>query len=159
MFDTKPQEQHRWLERFTGKWVVESECAMSPDQAPAKTTGNYVGKTLGGLWLVGEGEAKSPEGGDWKSIITLGFDPTTNKFVGTFIASMMTHLWHYSGTLDAAKKKLVLDTTGPKCQEPGMANYQDVIEIVDDNNWLLWSQMQNDDGKWQKIMTAHHRRA
>lgn len=159
MFDAKPQDQHRWLEQFTGKWIAESECQMGPDEAPGKTTGTFVGKSLGGFWLVGEGEAKAPTGGDWKSIMTLGFDPATNKFVGTFIASMMTHMWHYSGTLDAAKKKLVLDTTGPKCDGSGMARYQDIVEVLDDNNWLLWSQIQNDDGQWQKIMTCHHRRA
>ena len=33
---------------------------------------------------------------------TLGYDPAKKKYVGTFIASVMTHLWIYSGSLDAA---------------------------------------------------------
>ena len=45
--------------------------------------------------------------------MTLGYDPVQKRFVGTFIGSMMTHMWIYNGTLDAAGKVLTLDTEGP----------------------------------------------
>jgi hypothetical protein len=39
-----------------------------------------------------------------------------------------------------------------------MAKYQDIMEFVSDDHRTLSSQMQNDDGTWNKFMTAHYYR-
>jgi hypothetical protein len=49
-----------------------------------------------------------PGGGTCDSIMTPGYDPPTKRFVGPFIASMLTHVWIYNGSLDAAEKVLTL---------------------------------------------------
>jgi hypothetical protein len=91
--------------------------------------------------------------------MTLGYDPAQKRFVGTFIASMMTHLWIYNGALDAAGKVLTLDAEGPDFSGgPGMVKYQDIIEFVSDGHRTLKSQILGPDGKWQNFMTAHYRR-
>jgi hypothetical protein len=91
--------------------------------------------------------------------MTLGYDPARGKFVGTFVASMMTHLWVYEGTLDSAGKVLTLDTEGPGMAGDGkMVKYKDVIEFKSDDHRTLTSHMLGDDGKWQQFMTAHYRR-
>jgi hypothetical protein len=33
-----------------------------------------------------------------------------------------------------------------------------MIEIVDKDHWVLSSQIEGDDGKWQPFMTSHHYR-
>jgi hypothetical protein len=132
---------------------------MGPDQPPIKTTGTELVRSLGGLWTIGEGEGEMPGGGTARTIMTLGFDPQTQRFVGTFIASMMTHLWPYSGTLDAAEKVLTLDSEGPSCIDPGStARYQDIIEFLSDDHRTLSSQFRGADGQWVHFMTAHYRR-
>lgn len=154
----KPQAEHQWLDQFVGDWTVESECIMGPDQPPMKTIGKVHGHSLGGLWCLLEMEGEGPEGGKWTSIMTLGYDPAKGKFVGSFIGSMMANLWVYEGTLDAAKRKLTLDTTGPKFDQNGTTQYQDMVEVVSADHWILSSQMLGDDGSWMPFMTAHHRR-
>ncbi len=57
-------------------------------------------RSLGGLWVLCEGRCEMPGGGAGTTVMTLGFDPARGLFVGTFIASMMTHLWLYEGGLD-----------------------------------------------------------
>lgn len=100
-----------------------------------------------------------PGGGPMTSIMTLGYDPQKERFVGTFIASMMTHLWPYEGTLDAAGKVLTLDSEGPSFTGDGkVVKYQDVIELKSDDHRTLSAYMLTDDGKWQHFMTAHYRR-
>jgi Protein of unknown function (DUF1579) len=153
------QKEHAWLQKFVGEWTFEGECSMGPGQPPMKSTGTETVRSLGGLWVLGEGRGEMPGGGPMTSIITLGYDPQKQRFVGTFVASVMTNLWAYDGTLDASGQVLTLDTEGPSFSgNGGMAKYQDIIELRNDNHRVLRSQMLGDDGKWHEFMTAHYRR-
>ena len=154
----EPQKEHQWLQTLVGEWSFEGECMMGPDQPPMKNTGVCVTRSLGGLWTISEGSGEMPGGGMMNSIITLGYDPQKQRFVGTFVASMMTYLWLYEGTLDAAGKVLTLDAEGPSFSGDGMAKYQDIVTVESKDHWILSSQMQGDDGQWTKFMTAHYRR-
>ena len=154
----EPQAEHRWLQRMVGDFTCEIEAVMAPDKPPEKSRGRQTNRSLGGLWLIGEGEGETPDGGEMKSVLTLGYDPAKGKFVGTFIASMMTHLWPYEGTLQG--NVLTLDSEGPSFSGDGTtAKYQDVIELVDDDHWILSSRTPGPDGEWVQFMTAHYRRA
>lgn len=155
---SEPQAEHRWLDALLGHWEFTHECQMGPGEAPSKTTGKAVGRTMGGLWLLLDCSGDTPPMGPWTSQFTLGFDPFKGRFVGSFIASMMTYLWTYDGQLDADGKRLVLDADGPRMDGQGMAKYQDLFEIVSPDHWLLRSQMLGDDGQWQQFMQGHHRR-
>ena len=152
----EPQAEHRWLSRMVGEWTFEMEAVMGPDQPPMTSTGRQSNRSIGGLWLIGEGEGPTPGGGSMNSVITLGYDPAKGKFVGSFIASVMTHMWPYEGTLDG--NVLTLDSEGPSFTGEGMAKYQDVVEVVDDDHWILRSRAPGPDGGWFEFMTAHYRR-
>src|SRR5262245_14441130 len=154
----EPQREHRWLERLVGEWTYEHESSSAPDQPPSKSQGHEIVRSLGGLWTIGEGEGEMPEGGTAKTIMTLGYDPTVGRFVGTFIASMMTYLWTYNGALDNAGKVLVLDAEGPAFTGDGTSKYRDSIEFIDDDHRTLTSHVLGDDGEWKLFMTAHYRR-
>jgi hypothetical protein len=155
----EPTKEHKWLLRLIGEWSFEGECMMGPDQPPMKSSGHGSIRSLGGLWIVNEGTGEMPGGGEAQSIMTLGYDPAKGKFVGTFIASMMTHLWLYEGVLDASGKVLTLDAEGPSMTgDGGLAKYQDIVTVENDDLWMLSSQMLGPDGQWHKFMTAHYRR-
>lgn len=155
----EPQSEHLWLLQLVGEWRIESECIMGPDQPPMKSTGRESVRPLGKLWTIGEATWESPDGGSWESITTLGYDPQTKRFVGSFIASVMTHLWPYIGTLDATGKILTLDSEGPSFAGDGtFAKYQDIIEFVTNDHRTLTARVQSSDGSWQQFMTAHYYR-
>ena len=155
----EPTNEHKWLQRLVGEWTFEHECPGEPGQPPMKSTGTEVVRSLGALWTIGEGTGEMPGGGVSQSIMTLGYDPEQKRFVGTFVASMMTHLWPYNGTLDKSGKVLTLDSEGPSFACDGtMAKYQDIIEFLSDDHRTLKSQMLGPDGKWQEFMIAHYRR-
>ena len=153
----EPQSEHKWLQKLVGDWTFESDCVMGPDQPPMKTTGTESVRSFGGMWTVAEGEGGMPDGG-WKSIMTLGYDPQQKRFVGTFVATMMTHMWIYNGSLDAAGKVLTLDTEGPNFTDGKLTKYQDVIEILNDNERTLSSRMRGEDGQWHPFMKAVYQR-
>ena len=156
----KPQKEHEWLQRLVGTWTFDVECVMGPDQPPMKHQGTETVRSLGGLWTIGEGRYEMPDGGSSESIMTLGYDPAKQRFVGSFIASIMTHFWPYNGALDAAGKVLTLDSEGPGFTGDGsMAKYQDIIEFVSEERRTLTSRVLGQDGNWTQFMTAQYRRA
>jgi len=157
--NAQPQAEHQWLQKLVGEWTTEMEAVMGPDKPPEKFVGTESVRSIGGLWTMGEGQGEMPGGGTALTIMTLGYDPARKRFVGTFIGSMMTHMWVYEGTLDGTGKLLTLDTDGPNFGAEGkMSKYKDVIEFVSDDHRTLTSHMQGDNGTWTQFMTAHYRR-
>jgi hypothetical protein len=124
----KPQQEHRWLDKLVGDWTSEIECVMGPGQPPTTSRGTESVRSLGGLWTIGEGAGEMPDGGEAMSVMTLGYDPKAGRYVGTFIASVMTHLWTYNGSLVESGKVLALDSVGPSFTGAGTAKYQDRID-------------------------------
>jgi hypothetical protein len=154
-----PQQEHRWLERLVGDWTSEAECVMEPGKPPETFRSTERVRSLGGLWILGEGEGDMPGGGRATTVLTLGYDPRTKRYVGTWIGSMMTHLWVYDGTMDAAGRVLTLAAEGPSMADPTrLAKYHDVITFESDDHRVLTSRVLDDNGKWQQFMTAHYRR-
>jgi hypothetical protein len=160
MMNAEPQTEHRWLEALVGEWTFETEpCAVPEQDQPAKFAGSESVRSLGGLWIVGQGAGEMPGGGAANTMITLGFDPDRKRFVGTWVGSMMTNMWVYEGELDPSGKVLTLSTTGPAFDGSGATSkYQDVITVKDADHRTLTSRVQGEDGKWTDFMTAHYRR-
>lgn len=159
MEKTEPQQEHDWLQKLVGEWTYEGEATMGPDQSPTKFSGTESVRSLGGLWVLCEGQGEMPGGGAATMVTTLGYDPQRKRFVGTWIGSMLTQLWLYDGALDPAKPVLTLDAEGPSMAGDGkMAKYQDVIEFQSDGHRVLTSQVLGDDGTWRQFMTAHYQR-
>jgi hypothetical protein len=160
MKSEEPQKEHNWLEKMVGEWNYEFETAMGADQTVKKFTGTEQVRSLGGLWVVGESQ-----GDMGTSVVTIGYDTQKKSFVGTWVGSMMTHLWNYSnGWLNQDETVLTLESDGPAMSSEGkpiegkMARYRDIVELESPDHRILKSQMQTDDGEWQEFLTMHFRR-
>ncbi len=154
----KPQSEHQWLHQLIGDWDFQHHCQM-PDGTVSETPGKMSCRSLGGMWLLCESNGIADDGAPWSSLMTLGFDPAQDRYVGTFIGSMMANIWHYRGVVDATGKRLPLDSEGPKFDGSGTGRYRDTIEIVDADSWLFTSEMLTDDGQWVKFLDGKHVRA
>ncbi|NJL60947.1 MAG: DUF1579 domain-containing protein [Methylacidiphilales bacterium] len=155
----EPQNEHQWLMKLVGDWTYEVEVTMGADRPPEKAVGTESVRSLGGLWILAEGQGDMPGCGAATTIITLGYNSETKRYTGTFVGSMMTHLWVYDGELDATQKVLILDSEGPAMSGEGkMAKYRDAIEFVSEDCWTMTSYILDDNGKWQGFMTAYYQR-
>lgn len=155
----EPQKEHEWLMQLVGSWTYEAECLMGPGQPPLKSQGTENVRSLGGLWIVGEGQSQMPDGEPATMLITLGYDPAEKRYVGTWVGSMMTHMWIYNGEMDTTGKILTLNAEGPDFTTPGKtAKYQDIIEIKDSTHRILKSRALGEDGQWHEFMQAHYRK-
>jgi hypothetical protein len=152
----KPREQHRWLQQLLGEWTHET---ADGNAGGTKATGTESVRAMGDLWVLAEGTGEMPDGSPATTLMTLGYNPATKRFVGTWVGSMMSHLWVYDGELDAAGRVLTLNAEGPSMAGDGtMALYQDIIELKSDNHRTLTAQVQQPDGTWKQFMTMDYRR-
>lgn len=155
----QPQAEHNWLQKLIGEWTTEMRASMGPGEPPQTFRGRERGRSLGGLWVLCEGEGDTPGGGTSGHVMTLGYDPNRGKYVGTFIHSMGAYLWVYDGSVDSSGRKLVLDAEGPSFTDNSrMAKYKDTIEFQSDDLRLLRSSILGDDGQWTEFMQVEYRR-
>lgn len=155
---TEPRKEHEWLQQLLGEWTYEVEAVTEPGKPPERFKGSESVRSLGGLWIIAEGRGEMPGGGIATTMMTLGYDPRKERYVGTWVGSMMTHLWTYEGVLDASERVLTLDTEGPGMTEGEMEKFRDVIELKDDDHRVLRSHMQGEDGNWYGFMKADYQR-
>jgi hypothetical protein len=155
----KPTREHQWLQKFVGEWTYETEAAMEPGQEPQKFTGSERIRALGEIWIHGEGTSQMPDGSPATTQITLGYDPSKKRFVGTWLGTMMAHLWIYDGELSADQRTLTLNSEGPSMTEENKrANYRDVFEFKNDDLRTLTAFVQGPDGQWDQFMQMDYHR-
>jgi hypothetical protein len=149
-------KEHAFLQKLIGTWEVVAE---SPE-VYVETTWLENVRSLHGVWFMAEGHGEMPGGGEASTVLTLGYDPVRGKYVGTWIGSMMNHLWVYEGALDETGRTLKLDTTGPDFENEGRtARYQEHLTFEDDDNRTFSSHVLMPDGSWRQFMMARYRRS
>jgi hypothetical protein len=115
---------------------------------------------LGDIWIVSNLEGEMPGGaGKMHGMMTVGFDATKGKYIGTWVDSVMPHMWIYEGSLDETGKILTLNAVGPNMMTGvGTANYRDITEFKTPDHRVLTSQAEGPDGMWVTFMTANYTR-
>jgi hypothetical protein len=151
-------KEHEWLHQLVGKWESENEATVAPGQPPVKCKGTIDSRKLGELWVVSEFSMDMP-GMAISAVQTLGYDAKTKKYVGTWVDSMMDHMWKYEGTVDSTGKILTLEAEGPSITgDSKSTKYRDVYEFKSKDHVVLTSSALGDDGKWVIFMTGNVRR-
>ena len=150
-----PEKEHEWLKKFEGEWKTISKGKAGPDQPAMEITGKISSRMIGKLWVINEMNADFG-GARMHGIQTVGYDPAKKKYVGTWVDSMMNHMWKYEGTVDESGNKLNLDARGPAAMspdgKPGL--YRDSYEFKTPDLIIVTSSAQNEDGEWVPFMTG-----
>ena len=100
-----------------------------------------------------------PDGTSATNLMTLGYDPDRKRYIGTWVGSMMTHLWLYEGELNPEQTALRLNSEGPAMAGDGTtAKYEDMVVFKSNDHRLLTARVQGPDGQWEHLMTVEYRR-
>lgn len=154
----KPTKEHDWLKQFVGEWSGDLEIFMEPGKPPVKAKMTEKIRSLGGFWTVSEGTGEMA-GFSYTSVLTIGYDATKKKYVGTWIDSMSDRLWTFEGSVDKDGKTLTLEAEGPcPCLGGKVTKMKEVTEFQDKDTKVYTSLYQGEDGKWAKAMTATSKR-
>jgi hypothetical protein len=154
----QPPEPTTFLQRLAGEWSVVTEAIPGPGREPVRSESRQRARMVG-RWLVAEATGTAPGGRPYTSILTLGFDPSAEHFIGTWIDSMQAHRWMYTGRLDDSGTALTLETEGPVLGDPTtLARYREIIEIEDTDRVVMRSMILGPNGEWFEFARAEYRR-
>jgi hypothetical protein len=113
---------------------------------------------LGGFWVISD-MTGDMGGVNMTAVQTIGYDSEKKKYVGTWVDSMMNHLWRYEGEVDSTGKTLTLEAEGPNFLANGKsAKFRDAYEFKSEDHIVATSSMLADDGKWVTFMRGDIRR-
>jgi hypothetical protein len=147
-----PEKEHEWLKQFVGEWDIVNKSIAGFGQPAMETKGDLNSRMLGDFWVINEMNVEMM-GSAMKGIQTIGYNTDKKKYVGTWVDSMMNHMWKYEGSVDETGKKLTLEAEGPDFSVPGkMTLYRDAYEFQSADHIIATSSMQNDDGTWTVFM-------
>lgn len=149
---TDPNEHHAWLQQLVGDWT------FTHGEGEKKASGTERVTAYSDLWIVADGRGAAP-GSDQEMTMrtTLGYDPDTQRYVGTWIGSPMGAQFVYSGTREG--NVLTLETSGPSMEDPTKtAAYKDIMTLHDDGTRTLRSQVKDPDGAWNEFMCVTYTR-
>ncbi|ACB76622.1 conserved hypothetical protein [Opitutus terrae PB90-1] len=152
-----PGQEHEWLQQFVGEWDLELEIDCGPGRSPMKSRGHERARIFGGFWLESEGRN---EDFPYVCRLMLGYDRRQRCYVGTWMDSMSSHLWHYRGTVDATGRILTLETEGPFPPGPdgGLSKFREVTEFKSKDHRVFTSSRWNERGEWQQMVRIDFRR-
>lgn len=152
-----PTPQHKWLNKFVGRWSSQVTIYIPGQKKPMKASGTERYHTLGAYWLVGDIGGKMM-GMDLAALLTVGYDSAQKKYIGTWVDNGSGYMWKYIGSVDATGKKITLMTQGPCPMKGGqMVQFKEITEFKSANHKVYTSAML-DDGKWVTLMTIDSRR-
>ena len=151
-----PSPEHAFLKKFTGEWTTRSECRFSPNQPAMKCESSMKASMLGDLWVQCATKV-TMAGHTVTAMQTIGYDPQQKKYVGTWIDSMSSHMWHYEGTVEG--NTITLEAEGPNFMAGGKtALFRDIYEFISDDEIKATSQVQGEDGVWVTFSTGTAKR-
>jgi hypothetical protein len=151
-------EEHAWLQQLVGDWTCVAEANMGPGTEPMRIESTEHVRSIGGLWILAEGAA-TIEGTQMSTVMTIGYDPRQEKYVGSWVDSTQTHFWTYVGKLDDARTTLTLEAEGPDFGDPSKtALYRDAIALEGKDKKVMTSSVRGADGKWTSFMRAEYTR-
>jgi len=151
----KPTMEHQWLQQFVGNWESETQATMTPGEAPVVSKGTEEVEPLGAFWTITEVKSTMMDK-PFTGTMTLGYDTDKQKFIGTWVDSMTGKLWEYEGNVDAAGKKLTLETEGACPMHPGkVTRFKEEIELKSPDHKVFTSSMLDDNGQWVTMMVSN----
>jgi hypothetical protein len=148
-----PTPEHRWLMQGVGEWDTVTRMTSGAEMLTVDRV-----RAVGEFWTVNE-VATTDESTPFSAVLMLGYDPEQGRFIGTWIDSSSSMLWHYTGSLDEAGKALTVETEGPLPWDPlRRGRYREVTEFKSPDHRTSTSTVQNEDGTWVSWVTMESRR-
>lgn len=149
----KPGKQHELLAKKAGTWDALITMGGQPGGKAVFTAK----MDHGGLWLVGDFRGEFM-GAPFSGHEITGYDSKKQKFVSTWIDSMIDRVMVFEGDYDEKSKTLSLWTEGtdPMTGKPMRERHDH--EFIDADNWEFTMNHPAPDGSFAPVLTITYKR-
>lgn len=128
----QPSPEHEVLNHEVGTWDAEVTMHLPGQDQPIESQGTETNKMVGKFWVVSDFKYEfmgQPMGGHG----TFGFDPSSGKYVGSWMGSDNPYVIHMVGEYDEKTRKMTYQMEG-KDQTGGPMKGKIVNTYVDDDH-------------------------
>lgn len=122
---TGPAPQHERLLAHVGAWNVTCTYFMNPTGEPMEIECKETVEALGPFWTVSLFEATFFDQ-PFQGRATSGFEPHSGRYVGTWIDSMMPHLFYFTGEPGQDGEAIEMRGEGPSPVDGNLTVYRTV---------------------------------
>lgn len=131
----QPGPQHEKLLESVGEWHVDCKHFMDPSQPPMESTATDTVRAIGGFWTVSDfkGEAM---GMPFEGCSTVGYDVIREKYVTTWVDSMMPNHWYMEGDFET-DDTMVFTGKGPSHTGDGLIDWKISWEMCSKDKHIM----------------------
>ena len=145
----QPSDEHKILNKDVGEWTIRGKMLMPTGFQEFKGEENVV--AIGKFWTVSH--YSSDAMGGLRGSATIGFDPRTKKFVGTWVDSFMLSPTRMKGTYDATTRTMTYETVGMGMDGKPMPG-RIVIRYKSDNTHTFTMMHKDPTGQSDRLVTT-----
>lgn len=152
----QPTAEHALLKDHVGNWKVHCKFYMDPSQPPMETDATETIEMIGEFWTVSR-FTSNMMGMPFTGCATMGFEPHTGKFVGTWMDSMAPAFFHMQGTQKG--DTIEMRCKAFSCMTNSVLEHRTTEKHISKNERIFEMFVTMPDGNEMKMMTNHYRRA
>ncbi len=142
-----PSEEHQIVLMSVGEWTLEGKMLMPEGFQEFKGEEKVV--AVGSFWTVSH--YSSDIFGGLKGSATMGFDPRSKKFVGTWVDSFQPAVTSMEGTYDKETKTMTLATSGIGMDGKPMPG-KIIIQYTDENSHVFTMMHKDPTGQTEEFV-------
>ena len=142
-----PSAEHKIVMKDVGDWTIKGKMLMPEGFQEFEAEEKVV--AVGGFWTVSH--YTSDIFGGLKGSTTLGYDPATGKFVGTWVDSFQPSATHMTGTYDEKTSTMTYDTVGVGMDGKPMPG-KIIVQYTDENSHTFTMMHKDPTGQTDKMV-------
>ena len=147
-----PQPEHGLLKRFYGEWRYVKKSVPERGDPQVLGSGELSAELLGDFFVVSRWKGDA-YGDQYNAVQTIGFDTSKKKYTGTWVDSIMSHLWQFDGSLDESGKMMTLVAQGPS-PDGETTTFRERYQFNSPDSITVFAETLMDDGKWVRFITT-----
>lgn len=142
-----PSEEHKIVMKDVGEWAITGKMMMPQGMIDFK--GEETVTAIGKFWTVTH--YKSNIFGGMTGSATLGYDPATKKYIGTWVDSFQPAATQMSGSFDEKTQTMTFDTKGIGMDGKPMAG-KIIVQYKDKNSHSFTMMHQDPTGQTDEMV-------
>ena len=144
-------EGHEALKHEVGTWDAVQKIWMSPDAEPMVAKGIETNEMLGEYWLVSDFQCEMM-GQPFRGRGQFGYNPTTKKYMGTWIDTMSFALNKLEGTMEGNALTMYSKGIDPMTGKEKTTKMVSTYPDANHKTFVAYDPVPGKEGEWQKTM-------